>query len=76
MSLLTDWREYAYNQDPAQQKTVGKIWEHYFAMEKELYIQLLSNPDMKVSGTVADLAKRYNMELTYFVGFWTGLMTA
>lgn len=73
MSLLTDWREYAYNQDPAQQKTVGKIWEHYFAMEKELYIQLLSNPDMKVSGTVSDLAKRYNMELTYFVGFLDGI---
>ena len=55
MSLLTDWREYAYNQDPAKQKTVGQIWEHYFAMEKELYIQLLSNPDVKISGTVEDL---------------------
>lgn len=73
MSLLTDWREYAYNQDPAKQKTVGQIWEHYFAMEKELYIQLLSNPDVKISGTVADLAKRYNMELTYFVGFLDGI---
>ena len=63
MSLLTEWREYAYNQDPAQQKNVEKVWEHYFVLEKELYVQLLSNPDGKISGTVADLAKRYNMSL-------------
>ena len=73
MSLLTEWREYAYNQEPSQQKNVAKIWEHYFAMEKELYMQLLSNPDTNIRGTVADLAKRYNMELTYFVGFVDGI---
>lgn len=35
--------------------------------------QILATPEEPVSGTVTELAQKYNMELTYFVGFLDGI---
>lgn len=72
MSLLTEWREEAYSQqeDP---KMSQRLWEHYFTVEKGIYEQLLADPDTVVSGTVEELAAKYNTELNIMVGFLDGI---
>lgn len=72
MSLLTEWRESAYNEDMNQEK--GQIfWANYFNLEKGVYEQLLSNPTEVVTGTVAELANKFGLELNIMVGFLDGI---
>lgn len=72
MSLLKEWRDHAYSFD--MQKQEGQLfWANYFNMEKEVYIKLLSDPSNIWEGTVEDLAKKAEMELSYFVGFLDGI---
>ena len=44
MALLEKWREEAYNETAGQDK-LQKLWAAYFQEEKEIYAQLLKNPD-------------------------------
>ena len=44
MSLLQNWRDIAYNQE-ADKKQLQQFWTNYFLIEKNIYEQLLSNPD-------------------------------
>lgn len=72
MSLLEEWRKHAYSQD--ERKKEGQIfWANYFNVEKGIYEQLLANPEEVVTGTVAELAKKYNTDLETFVGFLDGI---
>lgn len=72
MALLQDWREYAYGVD-INSKAGKAIWAKYFLEEKAVYEQLLEKPDVVVSGTVKELAEKYNMELKYMAGFLDGI---
>ena len=72
MSLLKDWREFAYSHDDRTQEG-QRFWIDYFQQEKAVYEQILANPDEPVSGTVKELAEKFNMELTYFVGYLDGI---
>lgn len=72
MGLLQDWREYAYGVD-INSKAGKAIWDKYFKEEKAVYEQLLAAPSDIVSGTVKELAHKYNMELKYMVGFLDGI---
>ncbi|MCD7826172.1 MAG: SEC-C domain-containing protein [Clostridiaceae bacterium] len=72
MGLLQDWREYAYGVE-VNSKAGKAIWTKYFAEEKAVYEQLLAEPENVVSGTVRELAEKYNMELNYMVGFLDGI---
>lgn len=72
MGLLQDWREYAYGVD-INSKAGKAIWTKYFNEEKAVYEQLLDKPDEVVTGTVQELAQKYNMELKYMVGFLDGI---
>lgn len=72
MGLLQEWREYAYSVEFDSRE--GKaIWDKYFEQEKAVYEQLLAAPDQVVTGTVRELADRYQMELKYMVGFLDGI---
>lgn len=72
MGLLQEWREYAYGVEIDSRE--GKaIWDKYFAQEKAVYEQLLAEPSRVVSGTVKELAEKYQMELNYMVGFLDGI---
>lgn len=72
MSLLTDWRDMAYAKD-MNEKDGQMFWMAYFADEKAVYEQLLSDPDTEVKGTVKELAEKYDMKLDKFVGFLDGI---
>lgn len=72
MSLLTDWRDKAYSKE-MNEKEGQVFWMAYFAEEKAVYEQLLSDPDTEVKGTVKELAEKYGMKLQTFVGFLDGI---
>lgn len=72
MSLLQEWRDVAYSQQ-TDKKQLQQFWSDYFLTEKGIYEQLLENPDEEVSGTVKELAEKYNIPLMKMVGFLDGI---
>ena len=72
MGLLQEWREYAYGVDinSAQGKA---IWDKYFAQEKVIYEDLLADPSIVVSGTVKELAEKFDVDVMTMVGFLDGI---
>ena len=72
MSLLKKWRDMAYSQQ-TDKKQLQQFWSDYFLTEKGIYEQLLENPDEEVSGTVKELAEKYNIPLMKMVGFLDGI---
>ena len=72
MALLEDWRTLAYN-EKADRGQMQKLWADYFAKEKDVYAQLLKNPDEEVKGTVKDLAEKFGMDLMFMTGFLDGI---
>lgn len=72
MTLLETWRELAYSQEKSEQDS-NLFWANYFNIEKGIYEQLLSNPETAVEGTVKELAKKYDTDLTTMVGFLDGI---
>jgi len=72
MSLLQEWREEAYAKD--MQQNAGQLfWANYFNIEKEIYKVLLADIHKVWEGSVDSLAKEFNTELKYFVGFLDGI---
>lgn len=72
MALLEKWREAAYNEAVGQDK-LQKLWAAYFQEEKEIYAQLLKNPDEVVRGTVRELADKYQVSIMTMTGFLDGI---
>ena len=72
MTLLEQWRNDAYELEKNQAEA-DKFWNHYFTLEKGIYVELLSNPDAVVKGTVKELASKYNIEVPIMVGFLDGI---
>ena len=68
MGLLEQWRAKAYN-EKANKGDLQRLWSDYFNKEKEIYAQLLENPDEEVKGTVKELAERFDTSIEYMVGF-------
>ena len=71
-SLLGQWRAKAYDQK-ANKGDLQRLWKDYFESEKEIYKQLLQNPDDVVRGSVKELAEKYNISLEKMVGFLDGI---
>ena len=71
-TLLEQWRDVAYN-EKADRGQLQKFWGSYFQIEKEIYEQLLSNPDEEVRGTLKELAEKYNQSVMTMVGFLDGI---
>ena len=58
MALLEQWRSMAYS-ETANKGDLKRLWQKYFLKEKEIYAQLLEDPDTEVRGTVKELAEKY-----------------
>ena len=67
MALLDAWREKAYQEK--DKVKMSKLWQAYFLKEKEIYQQLLKNPDEEVKGSVKDLAEKYGTTISFMTGF-------
>lgn len=72
MTLLEQWRDVAYNETTGQDK-LQQLWAAYFQEEKEIYAQLLKNPDEVVKGTVKELAERFKVSIMTMTGFLDGI---
>ena len=71
-TLLEQWRAIAYDQQ-ADKNKLQKMWSEYFEIEKEIYAQLLENPDEEVKGTVKELAEKYGQSVMTMTGFLDGI---
>ena len=72
MGLLKDWRDHAYGLDDRTPE--GKrFWLNYFQVEKGIYEQILSDPKTVVSGTVKELAEKYDTTIELITGFLDGI---
>ncbi|MDO4621445.1 MAG: SEC-C metal-binding domain-containing protein [Eubacteriales bacterium] len=72
MALLQDWQAVAYNQQ-ADKGKLQRFWEQYFLIEKGMYEKLLQNPDEVVSGTVKELADKFEIDVMTMTGFLDGI---
>ena len=72
MALLETWRNLAYG-DGLDDKKKEELWAGYFQIEKGIYEQILSNPTEVITGTVKDLAEKYNTEILIMTGFLDGI---
>ncbi|MDO4333045.1 MAG: SEC-C metal-binding domain-containing protein [Eubacteriales bacterium] len=72
MALLKQWQKIAYDQQEDKNK-LQQFWASYFQMEKEIYAQLLKNPDEVVKGTVKELADKYDVSVMTMTGFLDGI---
>jgi len=71
MSLYIDWNNLVVE----YLKTRGEdaFWDEYGAIEKDIYSKVLSDHSENVSGTFSALARRYEIEPIYFMGFLDGI---
>ena len=72
MALLEKWRKMAYNETEDKNK-LQKLWADYFEVEKGIYQKLLADPDTVVTGTVAELAEKYETDIMTMTGFLDGI---
>lgn len=72
MALLEKWRETAYS-ETADKGELQRLWNAYFEKEKNIYAQLLENPDEEVKGTVSALAEKYGIDVMTMTGFLDGI---
>lgn len=72
MALLETWRKMAYS-EMADKNELSQLWGEYFQKEKEIYKQLLAEPDKAVKGTVKELADKYEVDIMTMTGFLDGI---
>lgn len=72
MALLDEWRGKAYD-EKANRGDLQRLWNDYFQREKEIYEQILKNPEEVVTGTVQELADKFGVDLEIMVGFLDGI---
>lgn len=71
MSLYEQWKEIAYKE--RDQEEYDAFWGEYLPKEQVIYQELLQNYTTTVSGTVTELAAKFNLDTTTFVGFLDGI---
>ena len=71
-TLLEKWRNSAYS-ETTDRKQLQELWNDYFEKEKGIYQKLLKKPEEVVTGTVAELAKKYKVSQMIMVGFLDGI---
>ena len=72
MSLFKEWQKVAYN-EKADKQELKRFWDRFFVLEKGVYEKLLVNPDEAVSGTVKELADKYDLTVMEMAGFLDGI---
>ena len=71
-SLLDQWHAIAYDEKKSREQ-LEKFWSVYFNIEKNIYEQLLEDPDTEVKGTVRELAEKYGQDIMTMTGFLDGI---
>ena len=72
MAILQTWRDLAYGEG-LNDKERENLWTGYFTIEKGIYEQILSDPTQVITGTVKELAEKYQTEVLIMTGFLDGI---
>ncbi len=72
MSLMQQWEDMVsvFNDNAQAQQ---KFWTDYYLQEKGVYEKLLEEPVEAISGTVQELADKFEMDVVLFGGFLDGI---
>jgi len=70
MSIYENWMEKAFNNEG---EAVEAVWKDYLPREQKIYEQILENKTTKISGTIEDLSKQYEMSIEHMVAFVDGI---
>lgn len=70
MTLFEQWRKLIENQTD---ETFRDFWTEYSGAETKIYSDILDQPDQKVSGTLKELAEKYQVRPVMFMGFLDGI---
>ena len=73
MSIYESWITQAYDKHG---QTVPEVWSAYLPQEQKVYEDLLENRCSNISGTLAELAQKYDMPIERFLGFIDGINEA
>ena len=71
MSLLTEWRDYAYSFDD-NTRDGQRFWLNYFQIEQGIYEKILT-ANKPVKGTVKALAEQFGTTVQMMTGFLDGI---
>ncbi|KNF09903.1 SEC-C domain-containing protein [Gottschalkia purinilytica] len=74
MKIYKEWSDIAYKEMTKEES--DKFWTAYLEKEKNVYEKILAKKDNVITGTVSELAKKYDMDLTSFAGFIDGINTS
>ena len=69
-NLLKEWQKLMSNQT---QETFEAFWEEYSGAETKIYSDILDHPEEKMTGTIGELASKYDVRPVIFMGFLDGV---
>lgn len=70
MSLYTEWKDLLENQT---EDTFEAFWEEYAGAESRIYKYILENHTEHLTGTVKELAEKFECRAAIFEGFLDGI---
>ena len=71
MSLYKQWTDMVV--DYVKVNGEAKFWKEYSSVEEKIYAKILGEKRTNLTGKVEDLAKEYNTDILFFMGFLDGL---
>ncbi|MHC1750214.1 MAG: SEC-C metal-binding domain-containing protein [Cellulosilyticaceae bacterium] len=73
MTLYEQWNNYGEDARERSVEEYKSVVENYLTRERDVYSVLLSELEVVVEGTIAELGKRFNMNEVEFLGFVDGI---
>ncbi len=70
MTLYENWLRQAYN---SKGESLESFWNVYMPVEQKIYENILENKVTKINGTLSELAKSYDVNNEFFIGFLDGI---
>lgn len=71
MSLYKQWTDMVVEYVKTKGETA--FWEDYGNVEKNIYSKVLGEKSTNIKGKIEDLARKYDADLLFFVGFLDGI---
>lgn len=73
MTLYEQWNNYGEDAKDRSTEEYKQVVEKYLTKERDVYAQLLVNPEEIVEGTISELGQRFSMTDVEFLGFVDGI---
>ena len=75
MSLYSEWEE-KRNEVTRRPSENPYFWKDYYEKEKEVYQEILKNKENKITGTVEEVADKFNLKPYELLAFLDGIETS